>query len=301
MQTAITTVTYQIHELAEYINWIYFFHAWGFQPRFAAIAGIHGCDSCLAGWIAGFPEEDRPKATEAVRLYQDAVHMLNQVDMRYQVYSLYKLMDANSDGDNLILDGSVFPLLRQQTRIRPDDPFLCLSDFVRPLSSGIKDTVGGFATTIDEKMEEEFRHDDYQHMLIKTLGERLAEAAAEKIHEHVRKEVWGYAKDENLTIKQLLDEEYQGIRPAVGYPSLPDISVSFLLDKLIHMGLIGIRLTENGMMQPHASVCGLMFSHPASRYFAVGKIDEEQLADYSARRGYDIGKTRKFLLGNLQN
>lgn len=301
MQTAITTVTYQIHELAEYINWIYFFHAWGFQPRFAAIAGIHGCDSCLAGWIAGFPEEDRPKATEAVRLYQDAVHMLNQVDMRYQVYSLYKLMDANSDGDNLILDGSVFPLLRQQTRIRPDDPFLCLSDFVRPLSSGIKDTVGGFATTIDEKMEEEFRHDDYQHMLIKTLGERLAEAAAEKIHEHVRKEVWGYAKDENLTIKQLLDEEYQGIRPAVGYPSLPDISVSFLLDKLIHMGLIGIKLTENGMMQPHASVCGLMFSHPASRYFAVGKIDEEQLADYSARRGYDVGKTRKFLLGNLQN
>lgn len=301
MQTAITTVTYQIHELAEYINWIYFFHAWGFQPRFAAIAEIHGCDSCRAGWIAGFPEEDRPKATEAVRLYQDAVHMLNQVDMRYQVYSLYKLMDANSDGDNLILDGSVFPLLRQQTRIRPDDPFLCLSDFVRPLSSGIKDTVGGFATTIDEKMEEEFRHDDYQHMLIKTLGERLAEAAAEKIHEHVRKEVWGYAKDENLTIKQLLDEEYQGIRPAVGYPSLPDISVSFLLDKLIHMGLIGIRLTENGMMQPHASVCGLMFSHPASRYFAVGKIDEEQLADYSARRGYDVGKTRKFLLGNLQN
>lgn len=301
MQTAITTVTYQIHELAEYINWIYFFHAWGFQPRFAAIAGIHGCDSCRSGWIAGFPEEDRPKATEAVRLYQDAVHMLNQVDMRYQVYSLYKLMDANSDGDNLILDGSVFPLLRQQTRIRPDDPFLCLSDFVRPLSSGIKDTVGGFATTIDEKMEEEFRHDDYQHMLIKTLGERLAEAAAEKIHEHVRKEVWGYAKDENLTIKQLLDEEYQGIRPAVGYPSLPDISVSFLLDKLIHMGLIGIRLTENGMMQPHASVCGLMFSHPASRYFAVGKIDEEQLADYSARRGYDVGKTRKFLLGNLQN
>ncbi|WP_418661343.1 vitamin B12 dependent-methionine synthase activation domain-containing protein [Bacteroides ilei] len=301
MQTAITTVTYQIHELAEYINWIYFFHAWGFQPRFAAIAGIHGCDSCRGGWIAGFPEEDRPKATEAVRLYQDAVHMLNQVDMRYQVYSLYKLMDANSDGDNLILDGSVFPLLRQQTRIRPDDPFLCLSDFVRPLSSGIKDTVGGFATTIDEKMEEEFRHDDYQHMLIKTLGERLAEAAAEKIHEHVRKEVWGYAKDENLTIKQLLDEEYQGIRPAVGYPSLPDISVSFLLDKLIHMGLIGIKLTENGMMQPHASVCGLMFSHPASRYFAVGKIDEEQLADYSARRGYDVGKTRKFLLGNLQN
>lgn len=301
MQTPITSVTYHIHDLAEYINWIYFFHAWGFQPRFATIAHIHGCDSCRAGWLAGFPEADRAKAAEAMQLHKEAVRMLDKVDMRYQVYALYKLMDGNSDGDNLILDGTVFPLLRQQTRIRPDDPFLCLSDFVRPLSSGIRDTVGGFATTIDEEMEKEFAHDDYQHMLIKTLGERLAEAAAEKLHETIRKEVWGYAKGENLTMKQLLDEEYQGIRPAVGYPSLPDMSVSFLLDKLIDMKRIGIRLTENGMMQPHASVCGLMFAHPASRYFSVGKIDEEQLANYAARRGYGIQETRKYLQANLQH
>ena len=149
-------------------------------------------------------------------------------------------------------------------------------------------------------MEEPYQNDDYKHLLIKTLGERLAEAAAEKLHEFIRKEAWGYAPDEQLSMKQLLNEDYQGIRPAVGYPSLPDISVSYLLDKLIDMKRIGIHLTENGMMQPHASVCGLMFSHPASRYFAVGKIDEEQLKDYAARRGFTAAAMRKYLSANLQ-
>lgn len=301
MQTDITVVTYDIHDLTEYINWIYFFHAWGFQPRFAAIADIHGCDSCRAGWLASFPENERAKAAEAMQLHKEANRMLNAVDGRFKVYAVYRLMDANADGDNLLLNGTRFPLLRQQTRIKPEDPFLCLSDFVRPLASGITDTVGGFATTIDERMEEEFKEDDYKHLLIKTLGERLAEAAAEKIHETIRKEVWEYAKDEQLTMKQLLNEDYQGIRPAVGYPSLPDISVSYLLDELIDMKRIGIRLTENGMMQPHASVCGLMFAHPASRYFAVGKIDEDQLADYAKRRNIPIGQIRKYLTANLQS
>lgn len=301
MQTDITVVTYDIHDLTEYINWIYFFHAWGFQPRFAAIADIHRCDSCRAGWLASFPENERAKAAEAMQLHKEANRMLNAVDGRFKVYAVYRLMDANADGDNLLLNGTRFPLLRQQTRIKPEDPFLCLSDFVRPLASGITDTVGGFATTIDERMEEEFKEDDYKHLLIKTLGERLAEAAAEKIHETIRKEVWGYAKDEQLTMKQLLNEDYQGIRPAVGYPSLPDISVSYLLDELIDMKRIGIRLTENGMMQPHASVCGLMFAHPASRYFAVGKIDEDQLADYAKRRNIPIGQIRKYLTANLQS
>lgn len=300
MQTEITTVVYQIHNLTDYINWIYFFHAWGFQPRFAAIANIHGCDACRAEWLASFPQEEKPKASEAMQLYKEAIHMLQSLDGKYSVYAVYRLMDANSEGDNLLLDGTLFPLLRQQTHVSPDSPYLCLSDFVRPVSSGIKDTIGGFATTIDPRMEEGFENDDYKHLLIKTLGERLAEAAAEKLHETIRKEVWGYAKDEKLTMKQLLLEEYQGIRPAVGYPSLPDLSVSFLLDKLIDMKRIGIRLTENGMMQPHASVCGLMFAHPASRYFSVGKIDECQLKDYAARRGMDAGTMRKYLAANLK-
>ena len=235
-----------------------------------------------------------------MQLHKEANRMLNSVDGKYKVYAIYRLMNANSDGDNLLLEGTRFPLLRQQMRVRPDDPFLCLSDFVRPLSSGIPDTVGAFATTIDENMEQPFEGDDYKLMLVKTLGERLAEAAAEKVHETIRKSVWGYAKDEHLTMKQLLNEDYQGIRPAVGYPSLPDISVSFLLDELLDMKRIGIKLTENGMMQPHASVCGLMFAHPASRYFSVGKIDEEQLADYAARRGCEVSEIRKYLVANLQ-
>ncbi len=300
MRTDITKVSYEIHTLAEYINWIYFFHAWGFQPRFASIADVHGCDSCRVNWLMTFSEEDRAKAAEAMQLHKEACRILHDLDGKYQVYAVYKLMDANADGDNLLLDGKIFPLLRQQTRVKEREPFLCLSDFVRPKSSGIVDTVGGFATTIDPRMEEEFVGDEYKILLIKTLAERLSEAAAEKIHLDIRRDIWGYAKDENLTVKELLLEEYDGIRPAVGYPSLPDISVSFVLDELIDMKRIGISLTENGMMQPHASVCGLMFAHPQSRYFSVGKISEEQLYDYAERRGMPVDAVRKYLSANLE-
>lgn len=300
MQTEITTITYEIHDLTDYVNWIYFFFAWGFQPHFATIADIHGCDACRAGWLASFPEEERGKAAEAMQLHKEAMRMLNYLDGKYKVYGIYRLMNANSDGDNLILEGTRFPLLRQQTRVRPEDPFLCLSDFVRPLSSGITDTVGGFATTVDAAMEELFTDDDYKHMLVKILSERLAEAAAEKMHQTLRTKIWGYAPDEKLSMKELLREEYQGIRPAVGYPSLPDISVSHLLNELIEMDRIGIRLTENGMMQPLASVCGLMFAHPASRYFSVGKISEEQVNDYALRRGKTPEEVKKYLISNLQ-
>lgn len=300
MRTDITKVSYEIHTLAEYINWVYFFHAWGFQPRFASIADVHGCDSCRVNWLMTFSEEDRAKAAEAMQLHKEACRILHDLDGKYQVYAVYKLMDANADGDNLLLDGKIFPLLRQQTRVKEREPFLCLSDFVRPKSSGIVDTVGGFATTIDPCMEEEFVGDEYKILLIKTLAERLSEAAAEKIHLDIRRDIWGYAKDENLTVKELLLEEYDGIRPAVGYPSLPDISVSFVLDELIDMKRIGISLTENGMMQPHASVCGLMFAHPQSRYFSVGKISEEQLSDYAGRRGMPVDAVRKYLSANLE-
>lgn len=301
MKTGITKVTYNIHDLTEYINWIYFFHAWGFQPRYTGIADIHGCDACRAGWLASFPEGERAKAAEAMQLHKEANRILNKLDANFKVFAIYRLMEANADGDDLLLEGKRFPLLRQQTRIKPEDPFLCLSDFVRPLESGIKDTVGAFATTIDPNMESLFKEDDYKLMLVKTLAERLAEAAAEKVHEDIRKKVWGYAPDENLTKKELLNEDYQGIRPAVGYPSLPDISVSFLLDELLDMKQIGIRLTENGMMQPHASVCGLMFAHPAARYFSVGKIGTDQLEDYATRRGIPVEVIRKYLAANLQD
>ena len=226
-------VDYKIHEVSEYINWIYFFHAWGFQPKFAAIADIHGCDSCRAMWLTSFTEEDRPKASEAMQLFKEANRMLNQLDAVYQTHGVVNIMDANADGDDLLLNGKRFPLLRQQAaKLKKDDPFLCLSDFVRPLSSGITDKIGAFATTVDAEMEQLYAEDDYKRMLVQTLSDRLAEATAEKLHEDVRKKLWGYAPDENLSVKDLHNEKYQGIRPAVGYPSLPRPVHQFLIRRV---------------------------------------------------------------------
>lgn len=289
---------YRIHEVSEYINWVYFFHAWGFQPRYAAIANIHGCDACRALWLANFPENERAKAAEAMQLFKEANRMLSKLDKDFQTYAIFRLMEANSEGNDIWLEDIRFPFLRQQT-VKEEEPYLCLSDFIRPLSSGIKDRIGLFATSVDANMENLYPDDNYRHLLVQTLADRLAEATAEKIHETVRKEIWAYAPDENLNIRQLHNEEFQGIRPAVGYPSLPDQSVNFLLDKLLDMQQIGIQLTENGMMQPRASVSGLMFAHPASRYFSIGKIDEQQLNDYAIRRGISPDKMRKFLRANI--
>ena len=292
-------VHYHIHEVSEYINWVYFFHAWGFQPRYAGIANIHGCDACRAMWLVHFPEEERSKAAEAMQLFKEANRMLRLLDEKgYQTHAIFRLTEANSEENDLWLDGKRFPLLRQQNN-RPGEPYLCLSDFVRPLSGGIKDQVGIFVTTIDRETESLYPDDAYRRMLVQTLADRLAEATAEKLHEQVRKQIWGYAPNEQLTIHQLHNEEFQGIRPAVGYPSLPDLSVNFLLDEWLDMKQIGIQLTENGMMQPHASVSGLMLAHPASQYFSVGKISEEQLNDYAKRRGLPIDEMRKFLATNL--
>ena len=290
---------YRIHEVSEYINWVYFFHAWGFQPRHATIADIHGCDACRALWLARFPEGERAKAAEAMQLFKEANRMLRKLDEGgYLTHALFRLMEANSEENDLWLEGTRLSLLRQQTK-REGEYYLCLADFVRPLSQGIKDQVGIFATTMDTPMETIHSNDAYQQMLIQTLADRLAEATAEKLHEQVRREIWGYAPDENLTLKQLHNEEFQGIRPAVGYPSLPDQSINFLLDQLLDMKKIGIRLTENGMMIPHASVSGLMLAHPASRYFSVGPIDEEQLENYASRRGMTMKEIRRFLATNL--
>ena len=292
-------VQYHIHEVSEYINWVYFFHAWGFQPRYAGIANIHGCDACRAMWLVRFPEEERSKAAEAMQLFKEANRMLRLLDEKgYRTHAIFRLTEANSEENDLWLDGKRFPLLRQQNT-RPGEPYLCLSDFVRPLSGGIKDQMGIFVTSIDRETENLYPDDAYRRMLVQTLADRLAEATAEKLHEQVRKQIWGYAPNEQLSIHQLHNEEFQGIRPAVGYPSLPDLSVNFLLDEWLDMKQIGIRLTENGMMQPHASVSGLMLAHPASRYFSIGKISEEQLNDYAKRRGLPIDEMRKFLAANL--
>ena len=275
-------ITYDIHELTPYINWVYFFYAWQVK------------------------NED-----ERARLRQEAETLLTQWEGRYHTYGLFELYEACSDGDDILVysgkrkeeSGKRIPCLRQQ---QGEPPYLCLSDFISPQNisltshlSPLTSQIGVFATSADMGLETDFDDDPYQKMMAQLLADRLAEAAAERMHEQVRKDFWGYAKDEYLTIPEMLVEKFQGIRPAVGYPSLPDTSLNFVLDELIDMKQIGIRLTESGAMKPHASVSGLMMAHPQARYFNLGKIGEDQLEDYARRRGLPIEVCRKFLAANL--
>ena len=276
-------LAYDIQELVPYINWVYFFYAWQVK-------------------------NDDEKA----HLRQEAEAFLTQWEGRYRAYGLFELFEAYADGDDIVVYKGVrsqesgvrrIPCLRQQ---QGESPFLCLSDFISPQNISLTShllpltsKLGIFATSVSHGLETDFDADPYQKMMAQLLADRLAEAAAERMHEQVRKDIWGYAKDEQLTIPEMLVEKFQGIRPAVGYPSLPDTSLNFVLDKLIDMKQIGIRLTESGAMKPHASVSGLMMAHPQARYFNLGKIGEDQLQDYARRRGLPVEVCRKFLASNL--
>ena len=278
-------ITYDIHTVAPYINWAYFFFAWNMHNK---------------------PEEEKAK------LRQEAETLLDRLDASYHTYALFEIFDAYSEGDDVVVTGvrsqesgdSRIPFLRQQ---QGEPPYLCLSDFLRPqnISSSTlhlppsTNKLGLFATSVDIGLETDFDADPYQKMLVQLLADRLAEATAERMHEEVRKHYWGYAKDECLSIPEMQQEHFQGIRPAVGYPSLPDTSLNFILDRLLDFRQIGIRLTESGAMKPHASVSGLMFSHPQARYFSIGKIGEDQLRDYARRCGLPVEVCRRFLAANL--
>ena len=272
-------LTYELSEVEPYINWLYFYHAWG---------------------LSGKPQEEK------LRMRVEALGVLESWKGKFHTHAIFGLFDANSDGDDIVIDsreeaGTVvrMPMLRQQHPSQDGAPNLCLSDFIRPLRQGIKDQIGAFCTTVDGEITEQNKHDEYLAMLSKVLCDRLAEGTAELLHEEVRRKYWGYAPDEHLTMEQTHREEYQGIRPAVGYPSMPDTSVNFILDQLLDMKQVDIRLTESGMMTPHASVSGLMFAHPKARYFELGKIGEDQLKDYARRRGIPVEMMRRFLQSSL--
>lgn len=295
----IQTISYPIADVVPYINWLYFFHAWQLPTGYASLKHLHRCPSCRAHWVTQYPEAERDKVREGIRLYDEACDMLEALSEKYVTLARLALFDANSDGDDLVIytpEGEVrLPLLRQQH----GNPCLCLADFIRPKTMNRKDRMGVFATTIDSAMETLYADDPYRHMLVQTLCDRLAEATAERLHEEVRKKWWGYAPDEDLTPEDMFQCRFTGIRPAVGYPSLPDQSVNFLLDELTDFKAIGIRLTENGAMLPHGSVSGLMLAHPKATYFAVGKIGKDQFQDYVSRRGLDEARMRQFLRANL--
>ena len=278
------TLSYDIADVAPYINWVYFDHAWG---------------------MSGKPDVERQA------LHDEAAACLHRLEGRYMTHAVFQLFDCHSDGDDIVLErgerreerGERIPCLRQQQQ---GSEFLCLADFISPqdtslssLLSPLSSKIGIFATTVDMGLECDFDADPYEKMMVQLLADRLAEATAERLHEQVRKTYWGYAADEQLDIASMLIERWQGIRPAVGYPSLPDTSLNFLIDQLIGLQQIGIRLTESGAMKPHASVSGLMMAHPDARYFSIGKIGEDQLHSYAERRGVPIELMRKFLGANL--
>lgn len=316
----IRTLTFDIATLVPYIDWVYFLHAWGFPPRFASIARVHDCAACRSAWVAAQTEDDRLRATEIIKLYDEAQRVLKQMaEAGVVAKARVGLFPTWSEDEDIVLvtsTGNVrLNLLRQQHAASKGEPNYCLADFIAPRVVSRYDEVrfpmtdaqgtqadgllhasaiGVFAATVHaEQMAES--GDDYNALMTETLSQRLVEACAEKMHEVVRKEIWGYAQAEHLVVADMLAEKYVGLRPAVGYPSLPDLSLNFDLDGLIDFGEIGISLTENGMMSPQASVSGLLFAHPLAQHFAVGKIGDDQLADYALRRGKTFAEIRRYL------
>ena len=227
--------------------------------------------------------------------------MMAKLDYAVQTHARIDLLPANGDGDDIVVwdergEERWLPMLRQQH----GRECKCLADYLLPVGRGQHDQIGLFVASVDQQMEELFPDDSYKHMLAQTLADRLAEATIEMVHQMVRTRLWGYSPDEQLTPQQLFNEEYQGRRPAVGYPSIPDQSINFLLDELLDMSTIGVSLTESGAMRPHASTSGLMIALPALRHFSVGPISSDQLADYAKRRGLGVSDVQKFLAANLQ-
>ena len=287
-----------LETLVPYIDWTFFFHAWELRGQYPRIL------------------DDADKGEEARKLFDDAQAMLKKIiDEKWlTARAVVGMFAANAtDNDDVILyeandaEGELARLhfLRKQVKQPPGKPNYCLSDYVAPQSSGKLDYVGMFACTtglgIDEKIAEfEAAHDDYSAIMLKALADRLAEACAEWLHEMVRKEEWGYASDESLDNAALIKEEYQGIRPALGYPACPDHTEKDIVWQLMDVqAQTGIWLTESKAMVPTAAVSGLYFSHPESRYFAVGKINREQVEDYARRKGMSVDEAELWLGPNL--
>jgi len=282
--------------LIEYIDWSPFFHAWELRGRYPAIF-----DDPIVG-------------QQARELFADAQGLLRQIvaENLLMACGVYGFWPANSAGDDVEIYrdesrhevAAIFHFLRQQMQKPAGQVNYCLADFVAPKESGRRDYLGGFAVTAGigaDALAQRFQaeHDDYSAIMTKALADRLAEAFAEYLHRQARI-AWGFGKEERLTSEELIRERYRGIRPAPGYPASPDhIEKRTLFDLLAAEKNAGITLTESFAMQPGASVSGLYFSHPASRYFAVGKIERDQALDYSRRKGKSLGEIEQWLSPNL--
>ncbi len=283
-----------VADLVRYVDWTFFFHAWELKGKFPRIL-------------------EHPDHGEAAReLFEHAQELLDRIvrEKLVEPRGVYGFWPANADGDDVVLytdeeragELVTLPMLRQQAAKGGEDPYLSLADFVAPKATGLADHVGGFAVTAGIGVAElvqryERDHDDYNAIMVKAIADRLAEAFAEMLHERVRRQ-W-YASDERLSNDELIAEKYRGIRPAYGYPACPDHTEKPKLFELLGAPELGITLTETYAMSPAASVSGLYFAHPASRYFMVGRIGEDQLADYARRKGMTVEEARRWLAPNL--
>ena len=284
---------YPLGDLVGLIDWGPFFNAWELAGRYPAIL------------------DDEVVGPQARELFDDAKAMLSRiVDEKWLVgKAVVGLWPANSIGDDIEIATANAPViahfLRQQADKPPERPNLCLADFVAPKDSGVRDWMGGFAVTAGHGIEphlERFRadHDDYNAILLKALADRLAETLAERIHQRVRKDLWGYAADESLGAEALIAEQYRGIRPAPGYPACPEHSEKSILFRLLDATAnTGITLTDHYAMYPAAAVSGWYFSHPRSQYFVVGRLSKEQVADYAKRKDISLREAERRLASNL--
>jgi 5-methyltetrahydrofolate--homocysteine methyltransferase len=285
---------YPLEELVECIDWTPFFQVWELHGRFPRLL------------------EDKVVGEQASQLYADARTMLQCIvqEKWLTARSVIGFFPANQAGDDDIVvyaDESrtqvltTLHSLRQQTKRPAGKPNQCLADLVAPEESKIADYIGAFAVTtglgIEKKVAEfEQDHDDYRAILLKALADRLAEAFAERLHECVRKEFWGYAPDEALDNEALIEEKYQGIRPAPGYPACPDHTEKSSLWKLLDVERnTSIHITDSYAMFPAAAVAGWYFAHPQARYFGVGKIERDQVKDYARRKGMSLAEAEYWL------
>ncbi|MEE9439837.1 MAG: methionine synthase, partial [Saprospiraceae bacterium] len=282
-----------INELRKYIDWTPFFSSWQMKGKYPAIF------------------EDKNLGTEAKKLFDDANKMLDKLisEKWLKAKAVIGLFRAESLGDDIIVDYSGGDLLlcnlRQQVKKTTGLPSMCLSDFIAPKEQQKEDYIGAFAVTTGIGIEKHVKrfeddHDDYSAILLKSLADRLAEAAAEYMHHLVRTQYWAYAQDEQMDNNDYIKEKYQGIRPAPGYPACPEHTEKETLWKLLSVEeQIGIKLTESMAMYPAASVSGWYFSHPQSKYFGLGQIAKDQVADYAKRKGYTVDEMEKWLAPSL--
>ncbi len=288
---------YPLADLRDRIDWTPFFRTWELSGSYPAIL------------------QDPVVGEAALSLYQDAQEMLERIIERrsLRARAVMGLFPANSVGDDVEIYAdsgrseviAVARFLRQQMRKSSSGPNMCLADFVAPKESGLADHIGAFVVTAGLGVDEaagayERANDDYGAIMIKALADRLAEAFAERLHERVRKEFWGYAHDEGLSNEAFIKEKYQGIRPAPGYPACPDHTEKQTLFDLVDAeGRAGVKLTESFAMWPAASVSGWYFSHPEARYFGVGRIGRDQVRDYAARKGMEPAFAERWLASSL--